>query len=137
MSTAEVIKLDNLKHQEEMWQKLEIEESIQEAKTGLKKNVSNARMKKLVQPEDKVNREKEASLEDSLEGVSTCEEVRGVEFQGEEVQGEEFQGEKIQGEEVRGEEFQGEKIQGEEVQGEEVQGEEFQGEKIQGEDVRV
>ena len=57
MSTAEVIKLDNLQLQEELWLKLEIEESFQEAKVEFHRNVSEAGIKKQVQPEVKVHGE--------------------------------------------------------------------------------
>ena len=57
LSTAEVIKLDNLKQQEELWLKLKIEESIQEAKMEFHRNVREAGIKKQVQPEVKVHGE--------------------------------------------------------------------------------
>ena len=83
LSKSEVIKLDNLKQQEELWLKLEIEESIQDAKMEFHRNVSDAGIKKQAQPEVKVHGEEE--VEDSLDRVSTCEEVQGLEFQREKV----------------------------------------------------
>ena len=130
LSKSEVIKLDNLKQQEELWLKLEIEESIQDAKMEFHRNVSDAGIKKQAQPEVKVHGEEE--VEDSLDRVSTCEEVQGLEFQREKVHREVVQGEVVQGDVIQGDVVQVE------VQGgrEGCQREEFLGEEIQGNEAR-
>ena len=132
LSKSEVIKLDNLKQQEELWLKLEIEESIQDAKMEFHRNVSDAGIKKQAQPEVKVHGEEDEEVEDSLDRVSTCEEVQGLEFQREKVHREVVQGEVVQGDVIQGDVVQVE------VQGgrEGCQREEFLGEEIQGNEAR-
>ena len=77
------------------------------------RNVSDAGIKKQAQPEVKVHGEEE--VEDSLDRVSTCEEVQGLEFQREKVHREVVQGKVVQGEVVQGDVIQGDVVQVEKV----------------------
>ena len=65
LSAAENIKLDNLREQEEVWNKLDMEESIGEVKLSSKKTVSKPGVKKPKQEEVNAHHEKEELPESS------------------------------------------------------------------------